>query len=642
MRIASVRIQNLRAFCDETIPFDNYTCFVGPNGAGKSTVFTALNIFFRHDMGFVIDQDDFHKKDTSKAITITVTFEELSDAAQKDLSAYFRQGKLVVSTVVSWNSANNQVEIKQYGQRLAMGAFKEFFRRNGDGAQVAELKKIYVGIREAVPDLAEAGTKTAMIEALQAYETAHPEKCELIPSEDQFYGVSRGTNRLAKYMEWVYVPAVKDVCLEQAEGKGSAFGLLLQRTVRTSVSFAESIAKMKTGIQADFVKLVAERQEALAGLSQSLNKRLQEWAHPNSSIELEWHGNPDDAIRITEPTARLKTTEGTFQGKLSCFGHGLQRSYLLALLQELSESRNEDGPRLILACEEPELYQHPPQARHMANVFQKLSSGNSQVLICTHSPYFVAGKDFEQVRMIRKAPSDDAACAFFVRPPELAAELKKAYGGELPALDGLFLKVHQVLKPNINEMFFCNIAVFVEGVEDSAYISTYLSLMEKWTEFRRLGCHIITCDKKSEIIRPLAVARSVKIPSFVVFDSDGNGDPTKPSHEMHKRDNLAILRLCDIADPNPFPPTTFWGPNVVSWDTELTKVIKDDIGTELGQLKQDVANRFHVVAGDHEKNAAFIGMLMTEAWNKNKKSANLEKVCNAILTFASSQIRKAG
>ncbi|WP_206665095.1 AAA family ATPase [Aeromonas veronii] len=46
MKLESVRIKNFRTFKDETIFFDNYSCFVGPNGSGKSTVMNALNVFF--------------------------------------------------------------------------------------------------------------------------------------------------------------------------------------------------------------------------------------------------------------------------------------------------------------------------------------------------------------------------------------------------------------------------------------------------------------------------------------------------------------------------------------------------------------------------------------------------------------------
>jgi hypothetical protein len=70
----------------------------------------------------------------------------------------------------------------------------------------------------------------------------------------------------------------------------------------------------------------------------------------------------------------IKAQEGKFKGSLTRFGHGLQRSFLLAILQELasieasSEEDNKSQNRtLIFGCEEPELYQHPPQARHLSN-----------------------------------------------------------------------------------------------------------------------------------------------------------------------------------------------------------------------------------------------------------------------------------
>jgi putative ATP-dependent endonuclease of OLD family len=31
MKLLKLRIQNFRSFLDETIEFNNYTCFVGPN-----------------------------------------------------------------------------------------------------------------------------------------------------------------------------------------------------------------------------------------------------------------------------------------------------------------------------------------------------------------------------------------------------------------------------------------------------------------------------------------------------------------------------------------------------------------------------------------------------------------------------------
>ena len=88
MKIASIRIQNLRSFADETIPLNDYTCLVGPNGSGKSTVFCALNIFFRETDNvstdlIQLDREDFHYQNTNEPIRITVTFTDLNEEAQK-------------------------------------------------------------------------------------------------------------------------------------------------------------------------------------------------------------------------------------------------------------------------------------------------------------------------------------------------------------------------------------------------------------------------------------------------------------------------------------------------------------------------------------------------------------------------------
>jgi len=49
-----------------------------------------------------------------------------------------------------------------------------------------------------------------MRDALGLYEESHPAHCNLIPSEDQSYIFSKLENRLSRYVQWAYAPAVKD------------------------------------------------------------------------------------------------------------------------------------------------------------------------------------------------------------------------------------------------------------------------------------------------------------------------------------------------------------------------------------------------------------------------------------------------
>ena len=244
------------------------------------------------------------------------------------------------------------------------------------------------------------------------------------------------------------MPAVKDASTEEMEAKTSMLGKLLERTVRTKLSFDEPLEKLRQESKKEYDSLLKKNEVALKGLSKTLNTKIQEWGHPQASLSLEWHGDVDKAVTIAPPSARSILGESGFTGAVARLGHGLQRSYLLALLQELAGSDDSTAPRLILACEEPELYQHPPQARHLAGVFRTLSEANSQVLLCTHSPYFVSGGRFEDVRVFRKSRGM-AATHSRLSFDDLADVLTDARGGTKPTVTGMAAKVEQALRAEL-------------------------------------------------------------------------------------------------------------------------------------------------------------------------------------------------
>ena len=412
MKIESVRIKNFRSFEDETISFDDYSCLVGANGAGKSTVLTALNVFFREsedsptnlrELGI----EDFHRKNVRSPVRITVTFSDLSDEAKDDFANYVRQDRLVVSAQAEFDPEIGKARVLQFGYRLGMRAFAGFFEASEAGKLVSELKEIYAQLHAQFPqELRSTGTKQQMIDALHEYEAKHPEDCALIQSQDRFYGFSEGRDRLAKHIQWIYVPAVKDPTSEQVEAKNSALGQLLARTVRAKTNFAKDIAALRTNTQNEYEELLKKNQGVLSEISDELQDQISDWAHPDARVSLHWKQDLDRSVRVEEPLAHLLAGEGKFEGELGRFGHGLQRSYLLALLQVLATTDDSTNPTLLLACEEPELYQHPPQARHLAGVLSSLSGGNAQVIVSTHNPLFVSGKGFESVRMVRKDPNN--------------------------------------------------------------------------------------------------------------------------------------------------------------------------------------------------------------------------------------------
>ncbi len=640
MKIESVRIENFRGFKDETIVFNDYSCFVGSNGAGKSTVLAALNVFFRQYKDSKTDlsklsAEDFHHKDVSQPIKITVTFYDMSDQAKSDLSDYVRQDRLIVSSIAKYDTGTERAEVKQYGKRLGMGEFRRYFEEEKSGASAGNLKDIYNKLRESNTELPVVKTKPDMAEALKSYEASHPEKCESIPSEDQFYGASKGANRLAPHVQWVFVSAVKDITEESQETKNSALGQLLARTIRSKVNFAEKVAKLLDDIHRNYQSILDAEQSVLDDLSISLERKLKDWAHPNATAKVLWKQDPEKSVKIEEPWAYIRIGERGFEGELARFGHGMQRLYMLTLLQELATTDDQSAPTLIMGIEEPELYQHPPQARYLAEVLHDLSLHGSQIFVCSHSPFFIPGDDFETVRVVREVGNPEASSVAQIRYDDLAIKLKSP--GQKPLKEtGMLAKLYPSLNPMVNEMFFCKVLILTEGIEDVAYLTSYLSLSGKMSEFRRHGCHIVPVGGKSELIKPLAMAKLLKIPVFVIFDADT--DKTKQNEvTQHKNENKAILTLMGYDKDKEWPSTTLWKEDLVLWKTNITDLVETELG-ENWKSHFDAACAHYGNAANLKKNPLAVSRALESSWNDNQRSGSLERVADNIVKYAKNTV----
>ena len=121
-------------------------------------------------------------------------------------------------------------------------------------------------------------------------------------------------NRLARHVQWVYVPAVKDATTEQVEARNSALGKLLARTVRSKTNFDETIQTLRTQMQQQYQGLLDDSQHVLNDISASLQLRIAEWAHPDARLRLEWKQDPEKSVRVEEPWAHILAGEGEFEG----------------------------------------------------------------------------------------------------------------------------------------------------------------------------------------------------------------------------------------------------------------------------------------------------------------------------------------
>ena len=651
MRLTRLQIQNFRSFLDQTITFNDYTCFVGPNGAGKSCILTALNVFFRNAGSpytnlLSLTQEDFHHCNVKDPIRITLTFTDLSDAAQQDLKAYYRQGQLVISAKAVWNEDERCAEVKQYGSRSVMSAFAPFFQAVERKAKAEELRAVYSTIQKEWPELPPPGSVPAMTNALRQYEESHPEQCDYLEADTQFYGWSKGTNLLDKYVQWVYIPAVKDAGSEQEEGTKTALGQLLQRTIRAKVDFETPLRDLQRAAEEQYTKIIQAQQTVLNGVQESIRTKLRAWTHSNAALLLQWNVDPERSVVINEPAARVKLGDDEdFVGDVPRLGHGMQRAFLVAMLQELASQQAEPAPTLLLGFEEPELYQHPPQAQHIASLLSGLGEDharNTQVVVTTHSPYFVSGKGFETVRMVKKSRKHKYTRVMGATYDRIGQVLADALGRQVSPPSSVMAAVEQIMQPSQRELFFTPTAVLVEGPEDVAFLSTAMHLAGMWEEFRDLGCHFVVAAGKTNLSRLVAIANELDIAAFVVFDSDGD-KAKKEDVERNRRDNGCILKLCRVEFDSPLPKETLWADRVVMWSSNILDAVKADVGEEAwNRTIEKVRREKGLSANDVKpKNCMLVASVLEDLHGQGKRAVVLEKTATQIFAFSRYQLQKA-
>ncbi len=671
MKLSELKIENFRSFKNETIFFDDYTCLVGPNGSGKSAVLMALNVFFRNNDSTVtnvldLTKQDFHHENVKEPMRITVTFEDLpseddpsvSQEAKELIKLYGRQDKLVLFAKAEWDSTTESAHVKQYGSRAVMKELKPYFEAKEKGELVPKLREIYSKLREKFSKLPNVTTGNAMQNALQDYENKRPDECSMEDAECECYGFTGGLYRLADLVQWVYVPAVKDASSEQEEGSKTALGQLLQRTVRTKIDFKGELAVLEEEAEAKYETILEGKKEALKDLGLAIQKSLRDWTNPRAAFELEWQGN---FAKAKPPIAKAKVGEDAFIGEIARLGHGMQRGFLVAILKELVSNEQKGGPKLLLGFEEPELYQHPPQAQHIQGVLERLTKpeNNSQVIVTTHSPYFVSSKGFENIRKFRKCggkrPYSIVKSTDYTK---IEKKIAQAFSRKIQPPTNLMATVGQIMQTSQKEMFFSPVIVLVEGEEDVAFIATHLNLTGEWETFRRNECHFVIAGGKNKMPRLLAIAQEFEIPTFVVCDSDieksikrieraknlpednsNKTDKIKSSEgelEHQKEVNKAIANLCCLELDEPSKCETIKGNNIVMWKDSIGEEIEKSFGdTEWQETQNSVTQKYGFeYVREKKKNGMVIAATLQELHKNGKQSSTLIELCSQISQYA--------
>jgi len=649
MIVKALHVKNFRSIIDERIDCDNLTVLVGRNGTGKSSFLRALELFYNQSA--TVSAEDFYAEETGNEIEIAATFTDLGSEEKLLFDPYLDGNELTVARVFNLSAKKSG---SYHGMRLQNPEFEEVRKAGGK----TEIRNKYNDIRNtdkysSLPTV--RGAEQAE-EELKKWEVANPASCARLRDDGQFFGFTGvGTGYLGRYTRFIHIPAVRDASGDATEGKGSCVTEIMDIVVRRTLAGRKDFVTLKDDTQKKYREIMdPAKLTELSGLQTQLSDTLHYYA-PEAGVSMEWAKLLD--IDFPLPKAEVKLHEDGYKSSVQRTGHGLQRAFIMTMLQhlvaakgigaateadvasetEVPQQLGQQLPGLVLAIEEPELYQHPSRQRHMATILMKLAQGTipgvakrTQVIYSTHSPLFVGLDRFEKIRLLRKVDNTPRkpriTKAVKAELDAVAEEIWVAGGkqGSKYTAETLRSRLQAVMTPWVSEGFFADVVVLVEGEDDRAAILGVATSMKH--NFDSNGISVIPCIGKNNLDRPLVIFRRLGIPVYVVWDGD-HGEKDAKAEDNHR-----LLRL--VGQPEEDWPCGAKDRHAC-FKTELETTLSEEIGKDLfDRLLSEIQGLFGIPKKkDALKNPVVLQHIVEKALTNGKTSSTLKGIVEKIVAL---------
>lgn len=638
MILKRLRIKNFRSLRDAEIELTPQTAIIGANGCGKSSLLRAIDRFYSSTSS--VELDDFFERRVHEPIEIALTFTGFTNEEKEVFNSRIQNHEMTVVRV--FDAGGGRSNGKYYGMTLQHAPFAAI--RASTGA--IDKKSLYNEIRQssnAYSSLPQVKKADEIDASLAQWEEAHPDALALLRDDGQFFGFSNvARGNLQRSTSFVFIPAVKDAALDAVDAKGAAIARLMELVVRSAIQRRQEVRDLEADVATKYKELIDPKKlPELGTLSEDLTDTLQEF-YSDAAVLLEWQ--PPEDLTLPMPSAKVLLKEAGFDGPVDRKGHGLQRAFIFTLLQHLglaaaAQASTPSGaaefsgqaettklastestahaeqaaaggdvsqiipqpaqtdelceaeakqpyvlPGLILAIEEPELYQHPTKQRHFSKVLTKLSNGGlpgvataTQVIFASHSSLFVSMDRFDEVRLARREPSESGGseCKLFASNlAAVARRLEAAYNktqGSFTA-ETLRARLH-IIGPELAEGFFADLVVLVEGASDLAALLAASALED--ADFEANGIAVLSAGGKTNEDRPAAIFTELGIPTYLVFDCD-----KRPSGAIDGlKQNKALQILMSAAETYDAKTEVF--ANFASFEVNLETTLASEIGEDV-------------------------------------------------------------
>lgn len=518
MKLREIEISNFRSIDTIKLSIDDFLVLIGENNSGKSTILKGVELFYSESLrSFSIE--NFHFKDNTKPIEITLTFDRLTDEEkeQKYIKHWICADTVKIKRVIAIELDTQKLKNILWGWQSKPNT--EYFDLSKFDEYKANLTQIVAD--NNLPDYFKTSQNKVTQGSYKDGLKLHIEAGLVELGEPGWLanpgGLSENFSSLLP--QFYLVPAVLDAQDESKITQTSSLGKLINdltnRIVTTNPKFAEvklQIEGLKKFLNRALDGTDVDRLIEIKELEKTLSDTISE-SMPESKVEIE--------IVTPELIDLFKETKITIDDSIPTSidnkGHGLQRalifSYIRAyakLLNETLVGENIIKRNFILAIEEPELFLHPNGQRRMMNVLKEISK-NDQVLMCSHSTFFVDMFQYPKVAVVKRDTKGPTYSVQYTGDIFEDNDQKKSFR---------YLSFFDISR---SELFFARKVILVEGDTEKQiipYWASKLSEQNKKFDFSASNICITDCGGKTNFTAFMKVLNNLKIPYIVIHDKD--------------------------------------------------------------------------------------------------------------------------
>ena len=304
------------------------------------------------------------------------------------------------------------------------------------------------------------------------------------------------------------VPPLRHVEQELKLGPRASF----RKTLRPIIdSVLEDVKDRRLDLERKFAEAMAARMEALSELARELNPRVRKIVAVPS---LDVSAGLGVEIQVEDQPGLMP---------LDRKGSGIKSSLVLAMFRYYA--REEGLSNYISAVEEPEAYLYPHLQRQLFAALRTIAAKAGQVVVTTHSPYFVDDLPVQQLRdsvAVLRYSHDGGSSVARPQPDALGPD----------DLDW----IQTNLTSKSSEMLFARCALLVEGPTERFAFPILAERMK--IDCNSIGISVVDVggDNFVPFVKLLA---SYKVPCVVFCDNNAEAN-VQPAIEAGRLDRQAL------------------------------------------------------------------------------------------------------